>query len=243
GNFQPEKLMSGAHALKWPKPISTEQSIRLALFLWFALGLLVSAPGLATRTPYYDEITETRFALEPVLKQALHYLNPDELYLIDPGVDHRPRAPINAPPLYHVILHPVLLVLGVTPFSIRCISWIAGGINVCLIYIILKRILPSPWPILGTLGYLFSSWHIILSQTARMHNLFVMFVLLSIVLFYNIMKKDRGVLLYTMYTAALAAACHTYYWGLIAVLPSHIVATFLMRREVKSWHRALVCQL
>src|SRR5262249_28022919 len=68
-------------------------------------------------------------------------------------------------------------------------------------------------------------------------------VLLSIVLFYNIMKKDRGVLLYTMYTAALAAACHTYYWGLIAVLPSHIVATFLMRREVKSWHRALVCQL
>jgi hypothetical protein len=85
-----------------------------------------------------------------------------------------------------------------------------------------------------------SSWHIILSQTARQHNLFMTFALLSILGFAYIEKKGKGFLFYAL---ALAAACHTYYWGILVVLPGHMFATLMTRKRLTYWRQLFAYQL
>jgi hypothetical protein len=198
----------------------------IVFLFWVGLGLATSVPGLFTRTPYYDEVFETRMALLPIPDQILLYTTPE-----------RTRT---SPPLYHLLLHPVLALFGTTPFVVRSLAWSAGAINVALTYFLLKRLFVSPWPALGTLGFMLSSWHIALSQTARQHGLFVTFVLLGLILFMRAEKTGKGFIYYCL---TLAAACHTQYWGLLVVLPAHFLATLMMRRHLNYWRRAVIAQM
>jgi hypothetical protein len=199
-----------------------------ALFIfWVVFGLATSFSGLVTKTLYYDEIYETRKALPSIFEQIFQYAAPETLKR-------------TSPPLYHLLLHPVLVVFGPTPFATRSISWLAGGINVALIYLLLKNLFASPWPILGTLGFMLSSWHIVLSQTARQHGLFLMFVLLGLLLFIRTEKMGKR---FIPYGLALAAAGHTSYWGILVVLPAHFLATVLMRRQLTHWRQAVAAQI
>jgi 4-amino-4-deoxy-L-arabinose transferase-like glycosyltransferase len=209
------------------KPDSRTEASLLVFCFWFALGLTVTLTGLSEKTPYYDEIFETRMAVLPVTSQVLSYFNPEELQR-------------TSPPLYHIILNPILVWFGVTPFTMRSVSWLAGAANIALVYFLLRRLFTRPWPFLGALGFMVSSWHIILSQTARQHSLFFMFVLLSLLALLSAEKSRWRLIPYAMF---LAAACHTYYWGSLAVLPSHILATLLMRKMLVLWRQALLAQL
>jgi hypothetical protein len=199
----------------------------VVFLFWLGLGLVTSLPGLASRTPYYDEVFETRMALLPVSEQILQYAVPDELMR-------------TSPPLYHLLLHPLLLLFGTTSFAIRSIAWLSGGISVALVYCLLENLFVSPWPVLGTLGFMLSSWHLSISQTARQHGLFVGFVLLGLLLFIHTERRGKRFILYSL---VLAAACHTSYWGVVVVLPAHLVATWLMRKRFTYWRRAMLSQV
>jgi len=77
--------------------VQERKRVWLVFLFWLGLGLLTSAPGLFTRTLYYDEIFETRMALMPISAQIVQYLEPEHLDLV------------ASPPLYHILLHPLLL--------------------------------------------------------------------------------------------------------------------------------------
>lgn len=202
-----------------------EHKRSIIFLLWFALGLVTSFPGLS-RTLYYDEIFETRTALLPIEQQISPYFDSGQLQR-------------TSPPFYHILLHPILMVFGVTPFTSRTVSWLAGAITVAAMYMFLQTVFARPWPILATLSFMLTSWHITIAQTARQHSLFVMFVLLSLLTWTHLGKARWRVVLYSFF---LAAACHTYYWGTLVVLPCHTGATLLMRKKIGYWRRALLAQ-
>jgi 4-amino-4-deoxy-L-arabinose transferase-like glycosyltransferase len=202
-----------------------------SFLLWVGLGLLTSSYGLITRTLHYDEIFEIRLALKPVSQQILQYAHPQTL-------DFSVHA--LSPPLFHILQHPILVLFGDTAFAARAISWLTGAVNVALIYSLLARLVPVRLAALGALGFMLSFWHIALSQTGRQHSLFLTFVLLSLLLFGHAERKGRH---FSLYALALAAASHVYYWGFLVVLPTQIVATLVLKRQLTHWRRALVAQV
>jgi hypothetical protein len=85
-----------------------------------------------------------------------------------------------------------------------------------------------------------SSWHVVLSQTARQHGLFFMFTLMSLVLFIHAEKTGKR---FIPYGLALVAASHTSYWGVFVVLPAHFFATYLTRNQLNHWKPAAIAQI
>jgi hypothetical protein len=196
----------------------------LPLAGWLLIGLITTLPGLSTRGLHYDEVRETRMARAPIASQ----LNPKAF-------------DIDSPPLYHMLLHPILNMLGTSRFSIRLLAWLAGGFLVPIVFVLLRSLLPGRMAILGTLGFSICAWRVELAQMARPHGFFLAMALLSLITFPLAAGKRPwwGAMTYCL---VLVAAAQLSYWGILVVIPSHFVATLVCRGTYPNWKRALAAQ-
>jgi 4-amino-4-deoxy-L-arabinose transferase-like glycosyltransferase len=92
-------------------------------------------------------------------------------------------------PLYIYLTIPSIFVFGLTPFSIRLVSIVAGSLLPVLIYLIVSKILPKDTkiPLFAALICLFSPGTLFLSRIALEANLFAFLFCLS--LYFLITKK------------------------------------------------------
>jgi hypothetical protein len=196
---------------------------------WFAVGLLTAVPGLTTRSLHYDEVLEIRQARLPIASQFALYVGPAV-----PECD--------SPPLYHFLLHPILKLSGVTLFSIRSLAWVAGALLVPVAFVLLRSLFPSRLAALGTLGFSLSSWRVELAQMGRPHGLVLLAAMLSLVSFWGLAAEGSRAM-WLVYGLALLVVVQTSYWGLLVILPSHLLATIFLRKGLPYWRRAVAAQV
>jgi len=208
-----------------------------SLAAWLIVGLLTTLPGLSTKSLHYDEGLEARLAQLPIASQYAPYADPAAR-----ESDRRSGLILDSPHLYHTLLHPILNRLGTNGFSVRLLAWIAGGFLVPLAYILLASVFPTGLAILGTLGFNFSAWRVELAQMGRPHSMFLAAAMLSLILFPAAAAR-RSWPGWLAYCAVLAITVQTSYWGILVVVPAHLIATVLLRREYGYWRRAIAAQV
>jgi len=207
-----------------------------ALIGWLIVGLITTLPGLSTKSLHYDEALDVHLAQMPIASQYAAYGDPAARDL-----DQSSGLILDSPHLYHTVLHPFLTLFGTTGFTVRLLPWLGGGILVSLSYALLSSLFPTRLAVLGTLGFTFSAWRVELAQMGRPHSVFLAASMLGLILFRPV-AEGRSRPAWLAYLAALVVAVQTSYWGILVVVPSHFVATLLLRRRFDRWRRAVAAQ-
>lgn len=140
------------------------------------------------------------------------------------------------PPLYHLLLK-LFIYFGVSEFSVRLLSAIAGVIFIYLIYIFTQKILVQSTKKSETIALIaaglaaISPFLIYPSQEARMYALFALLSLASYYCFYQLISQKPTTKFILAYILFSVAVCYTQYLGFI-VVGGQFLYLLLLRRDI-----------
>jgi len=149
----------------------TRKTIAL-LVLIIALGSFLRIYGLGAESIWLDEAHSVRVSSENLASVVRattgHHL-----------------------PLYFVILHFWMSLLGTSEVAVRSLSAILGIISIPLIYYVGSQFFNKRVGLIGSFLSAISLYHILYSQEARPYALLLLLSLLSFLLFVQILKQDK----------------------------------------------------
>ena len=125
----------------------------------------------------------------------------------------------NHPPLYFVLLHYWMALMGRSEFAIRLLSLVAGVVEIPLLYVLGRRLLGTH-NYAGALAALIaalSPWHVWYSQETRMYSLATALGLLSIYLLLRASTHNVPSI-WVAYSLASVAGLYTHYYVALLLL-------------------------
>ncbi len=142
------------------------------------------------------------------------------------------------PPLYYLLLHLWILLLGSSPFAIRLSSLVVGVLSAPLIFLVARRLFTPSVGLLTTLVWAVAPFPIYYSQEARMYALVTFLGLLSTLFALQIwkgLKEDQSSIgLWAGYILTTAAAAYTQYYAAFIPLAQTLFFLIILARYNRS---------
>lgn len=190
----------------------------IALLAILLLGVALRIYGLGTESIWTDEGTSIRAA----------HLSPARI-IEESFVDANP-------PLYYLLLHYWVALLGDSEFSTRLLSAVFGSLALFMMYRVGSLLFGRSTGLLASLVLALSTFHIQYSQEARFYSLLTLLALLSFYFFIRLLVREerdseRVLLAGYISSTSLLAYAHVYGLFLIFAQSAYILVSFLVRRS------------
>ena len=196
------------------KPKALRTATLLALFV---VGLVLRLYGLGSESLWYDELWAVRIArMEPL-----------EIMRASLGD--------NNPPLYYLILHYWMLLVGHSEVAIRLPSAIAGALAVPLIYGIGSLLFSRAAGLMAALILSLSAYQIRYAQEGRAYALLVFLALASFYFLERLLTDgNRSRLVTAGYVVSTTLLMYTHVYGILLVAAQgvYLLAT---RQALRKW--------
>jgi mannosyltransferase len=193
-----------------------ENSVVLILLL-LAFGLRVYQ--LDGKSLWLDEIDQALVAQEKHLLDVLHSV----------ATTQTASAPLD-----YVLLHFVTL-LGTQDFLLRFPAALYGTLSIAVMYRFGRLVLGKRGGIVSAWLLTISPFHIYYSQEARFYALFVLTSLLSLVFFYEAVKRKTW-LAWGKFSFALVVSFYTHYFTALLILSLGLLLTINVIQEYLAGH-------
>lgn len=142
------------------------------------------------------------------------------------------------PPLYTYLSIPPVALWGLTEYSVRFTSALCGFLTIAVGYLLVRQLLglySSKIPLLFTLFFAISPWHIQFSRIAFESNVSILFVALGVYLFLHASSRPK---FYISSFISFALSMYAYHSPRLIVPFMILFFTFLYRRYIfrnKKW--------
>src|SRR5215212_10296641 len=205
-------MMADEQAPAKPKALRTATLLAL-----FVVGLVLRLYGLGSESLWYDELWAVRIArMEPL-----------EIMRASLGD--------NNPPLYYLILHYWMLLVGHSEVAIRLPSAIAGALAVPLIYGIGSLLFSRAAGLMAALILSLSAYQIRYAQEGRAYALLVFLALASFYFLERLLTDgNRSRLVTAGYVVSTTLLMYTHVYGILLVAAQgvYLLAT---RQALRKW--------
>ncbi|NLL38792.1 MAG: phospholipid carrier-dependent glycosyltransferase [Clostridiales bacterium] len=142
--------------------------------------------------------------------------------------------------LYSYLSMPFIVLFGLSEFSVRLLSALAGSATLPVFYLLAKKIRGTGFGLTALVVLAFNPWHIMISRWALESNLLPFFLLLGI--YFLIMSREKPAY---MPLSALAFALSLYAYGTAFIfLPFFFILSFvyfIICRELRT--KSFLCSL
>lgn len=207
------------------KNITLPVSLTILLILMVISAIFLRLHNLGNPSLWMDEGWSLHFASQP-LKELPSVLASEDKH----------------PPLYYALLH-YWLKFGNSEFILRLPSAIFGILIVFITFLMARKIFDIQTAVLSSLFLAFSSFHILMSQEARMYPLASFFSLLAIYFLYRGMDEKKA-LPWLGYALSASAAIYTHFITGLVLLSANIFALISAREKKTSiWKGLLISNL
>ncbi len=188
-------MPSLANIGKWAK----HKQVILWLLLIILIGAFLRFYDLGAESLWLDEAISENFS-----RGSVAYI------ISESGLQH------NSPPLYWLMLHYWMVLLGNSEAALRSLSAILGIGAVLITYLVGKKLFNQKVGLIGSFLSAISYFHIYYSQEARPYSLLLFLSLMSFFFFIKILKEDRK-WYYPCYFLANLLLGYTHIYGLFII--------------------------
>ncbi|HZU05692.1 MAG TPA: glycosyltransferase family 39 protein [Chloroflexota bacterium] len=149
-----------------------------------------------------------------------------------PAIPAGVRAIELSPPLYHLLLHGWVQVVGGDDYAVRLLSALLGASAIPAVYALAAALCGSRTALLAALFASVSPLYVAYAREAAMYALFALLALLAALgqaWFLGAGSSRRGLVLYT---GAMLLALYTHYYALFLVAAQNVAVWWLTRRKL-----------
>ncbi len=124
----------------------------------------------------------------------------------------------NNPPLFEIILHYWIKIVGINPFQVRLLPFIFSCMAVIFVFLIGRRFYSRQTAIFAALFYSFSNFQIFIAHNVRVYSLFFLFSCISLYLFLSIQKSPEKGYKYFFLGLVNLLIIYCHYFGFFVLL-------------------------
>lgn len=176
--------------------------ILLAIIL--ITGIIIRLWGLGAKSLWIDEMYSYAFISQKTLFQSYTAMFND-----------------LSPPVYYLVLYFWIKLFGISEFIMRFPGFIASITSIILVYFSAKKLFNKQIALGATILTSLSPSLLYYSQEARPYSLFVLFSIITVYLWINLINKinDNSLdsKIFLKYTVFSLLTILTHYWGLVLV--------------------------
>jgi mannosyltransferase len=200
------------------KPAALSARYRMwLLLLIILLGTALRFYHLGAQSLWYDEAFSLAIA---------DRLKPEEILTNQGHSTH--------PPLYYLLLHTWIKMIGVNDFTTRVPSLLAGVLTIPLIYVSGRKLFDLPTGLWSALFIAVFPFHVYYAQEARMYTLVALFTTLSLWLFLQAIERNHW-LAWGGYWLCLVLGIYTHYFIGFVILVYHLYLVLNWQRYRHLW--------
>ena len=172
-----------------------KNKVILVLLICFA-GFFLRFYALGGESYWFDE------------KMSLYFSQQDLVSILNP-----PSYEAHIHPLYYILLHFWIALVGTSEFAVRSLSAIFGSLSILAVYKLGKYLFNTKIAIYSSLILAVSIVHIYFSQEARMYSLLALMTLISIFFFLKSLNENR-LRFWVIYIVASTLMLYTHFYGI-----------------------------
>ena len=184
------------------------------------LILLICCVGFFLR--FYDLGGESYWFDE---KMSLYFSQQNLVSIFNP-----PPYEIQIPPLYYVLLHFWIGLLGTSELAVRSLSAIFGSLSILAIYKLGKYLFNVKIAIYSSLILAVSIFQIYFSQEARMYSLLTLTTLISIFFFLKSLNENR-LRFWVSYIIVSILMLYSHFYGIFILIFQFFYLVFYYRNK------------
>ncbi len=192
------------------------------LLLIVLLGTALRFFHLGTQSLWYDEAFSLAIADRLTLKEILTN-----------------QGHSTHPPLYYLLLHAWIRVVGVNDFTTRVPSLLAGVLTIPLIYLNGRKLFGPRTGLWSALFVAVFPFHVYYAQEARMYTLLALLTTLSLWFFLRAIERNRRTA-WGSYWLCLVLGIYTHYFIAFVILVYHLYLVLHWRRYRHLWRPVLI---
>jgi len=185
------------------------------------LILLICGVGFFLR--FYDLGGESYWFDE---KMSLYFSQKDLVSILNP-----PSSETQIPPLYYILLHFWIRLVGTSEFAVRSLSAIFGSLSIFALYKLGKKIFNVKIAIYSSLILAVSIFHIYFSQEARMYSLLTLTTIVSIFFFLKSLNENR-LRFWASYIIVSILMLYTHSYGIFILIFQFFYLLFYYRNKI-----------
>lgn len=192
------------------------------ILLIFCVGLFLRLYGLGGESFWFDE------------KMSLYFSQQDLVSILN-----LPSYEAQIPPLYYILLHFWIGLVGTSEFAVRSLSAIFGSLSIFAIYKLGKYLFNVKIGIYSSFILAVSIFHIYFSQEARMYSLLTLTTLISIFFFLKSLNENR-LRFWVSYIIVSILMLYTHFYGIFILIFQFFYLIFYYRNKIGYGKNCLV---
>ena len=191
-----------------------ERNKLILILLICCVGFFLRFYDLGGESYWFDEIMSLNFSQ----KDLVSILN-------------LPSYEAHIPPLYYILLHFWISLVGTSEFAVRSLSAIFGSLSIFALYKLGKTLFNVKIAIYSSFILAVSIFHIYFSQEARMYSLLTLTTLLSIFFFLKSLNENR-LRFWASYIIVSILMLYTHSYGIFILIFQFFYLLFYYRNKI-----------
>jgi mannosyltransferase len=191
-----------------------ERNKLILILLICCVGFFLRFYDLGGESYWFDEIMSLNFSQ----KDLVSILN-------------LPSYEAHIPPLYYILLHFWISLVGTSEFAVRSLSAIFGSLSIFALYKLGKTLFNVKIAIYSSFILAVSIFHIYFSQEARMYSLLTLTTLLSIFFFLKSLNENR-LRFWVSYIIVSILMLYTHSYGIFILIFQFFYLLFYYRNKI-----------
>lgn len=137
------------------------------------------------------------------------------------------------PPLYYLVLHIWVLIVGPSPISVRLLSVLLGTLSIPMLFFLARRLFGVGVGLMAALTMAVAPFHIYYSQETRMYAFVTLLILYSMYLFLSLLQRQEASsspIHWLLYIVVTSLAMYTQYYAVFIPISQTIFILVRIRR-------------
>jgi mannosyltransferase len=191
-----------------------ERNKVILILLICCLGFFLRFYALGGESYWFDE------------KMSLYFSQKDLVSILNP-----PSSETQIPPLYYILLHFWIGLVGTSEFAVRSLSAIFGSLSIVALYKLGKHLFNVKIAIYSSLILAVSIFQIYFSQEARMYSLLTLTTIISIFFFLKSLNENR-LRFWASYITVSILMLYSHLYGIFILIFQFFYLVFYYRNKI-----------